>query len=218
MAVNYSSISEIRWNVGLVIGPILATLPAILHFGLQWMLRKRVHRFFPSKPWSEAMLLNLPVAVLGCLSVIGAYRGTAAKPVFEKFLSQPIPSSVKIIRHGGGQINFAEGTRIGIWFEIEQNQLKNLIKDASFELVKDDGETEYWKSLFWNYSRLNVPLKPPYDLYFRESNSQTKRAAMSSTGDGHTEQESIKSVSYDVGEYLFCPSNSLSVFYLRLSH
>jgi hypothetical protein len=190
-AIGYSSIAEIRWTVGCVMGPIMATPLAGLHLLLQWLLRKLVRRFAALRPLHEALVLNVPVAALMCVWIVGAYRGTAAKPVFERFVAKPIPSSVRVVSHGGGQVNFAEGVRIRIWFEIEPGQRSDLIRNGGFTATADDSGADYWKRRFWYHARLEIPLAAPYEMYIRESRSRT--------------------------EYLFCPSNGLSVFYLRLA-
>jgi hypothetical protein len=216
-AIGYSSITEIRWSVGCVMGPIIATPLAGLHLVLQWLLRKLVRRFAALRPLHEGLVLNAPVAALMCVWVVGAYRGTAAKPVFERFVTKPIPSSVRIVSHGGGQENFAEGARIGIWFEIEPGQRCDLIRTGGFTATADDHGAEYWKGQFWYFARVEIPLAAPYEVYFRESRPRTNEMKFSYTEGAHTTRDIVKSVQYDVTEYLFCPANGLSVFYLRLA-
>ena len=215
-AIGYSSISEIRWIVGPVMGPIIATPLAGLHFVFQWLLRKFVRRFVALRSLREALVLNAPVVALMCVGLVSAYRGTAARPVFERFISNPIAPSVRIISHGGGAVNFAEGVKIGIWFEIDPGHLGDLIRAGGFMVTKDDHYAEYWKRLFRVYARLDVPLAPPYAVYFRESKPRSNELQYSYTEGADTRRETVKSLSYDVREYLFCPSNILSVFYLRL--
>lgn len=216
-AIGYSSIPSIRWSIGLLLGPVIATPLAGLHLLLQWLLRASVRRFVALRPLREALVLNLPVTALMCVWVIGAYRGTAARPVFERFVTKPIPSSVRIVGHGGGQDNFAEGVRVGIWFEIEPSDLSNLIRTGGFVPTEDNEGTEYWKRQLRQNARLDVPLAASYALFLRESKPRTNAVQMSYIDGGQTSRYVAKSVSYDVGEYLVCPSNSASVFYLRLA-
>ena len=217
LAIGYSSIPEIRYIVGFILGPIMATPLAALHLLVQCFLRKLARLFVQLRPWPEAVVLNLPVTILMGVWIINAYHSTGARAVFERFLAKPIPSSVHVIAHGGGQVNFAEGVRVGIHFEIEPRQLQSLIHSGGFAPKEDDRGAEYWKSQFWNISRLDAPLAPPYALYFRETHPRTNQMSVSYTDGGNTSQDVVKSVQYEVDEYLFCPSNNLSVFYLRLA-
>lgn len=216
-AIGYSSISDVRWSAGVGFGPIVATPLAGLHLLLQYLLRGSVRRFVALRPLREALVLNLPVTALMCVWVIGAYRGTSARPVFERFVTKPIPPSVRVVGHGGGQVNFAEGVRVGIWFEIEPSDLRDLIRTGGFAATENDEGAEYWKRQFRQNARLDVPLAAPYAVFLRESKPRTNALQTSYTDGAHTSRYVAKSVSYDVGEYLLCPSNSASVFYLRLA-
>jgi len=216
-AIGYSSISDTRWAVGLVMGPIFATPLAGLHLFLQWLFRKLIARIVALQPLREAVVLNLPVTALMSASVLVAYHDTGPEAVFERFVAKPIPPSVRIVGHGGGQVNFAEGVCVGICFEIEPSHLRDLIVTGGFTTAQDDHGAEFWKAQFQHQARLDVPLAAPYAVYFRGSRPRTNQVQVSYTEGTHTSPDIMKSVSYDVGEYLFCPSNGLSVFYLRLA-
>ena len=129
-AISQSSIADVRWIDGLVMGPMMATQLAGLHLLLQWLLRNLVRRFRIMRPLREALVLNVPVMALMCFWVFGAYRGTAAVPIFERFVMKPIPPSVRVVGHGGGKGNFAEGARVGIWFEVEPRHRSDLIRTS----------------------------------------------------------------------------------------
>ncbi|MGC3959525.1 MAG: hypothetical protein QM813_16740 [Verrucomicrobiota bacterium] len=198
-------------------GHFVSTPLAGFHFALQWFVRKRIRRLCPLKPLFETLVLNLPIATLMCGIVIGAYRNTAAQPVFERFVATPLPPSAKIIAHGGGQMNFSEGVRIGIWFEIQPGDLNKLIEGGGFHVYEDKFDYKHWKERFWHYARLDIPLTPPYQVFLRESRPKTNTTHVTYIEDTKSTSHDVAAVSYEVSEYLFYPSNSVSVFYLRFA-
>ena len=81
----------------------------------------------------------------------------------------------------------------------------------------DDRGADYWRALFRHYARLEVPLAAPYTVYFRESGPRTNEMQLSYVEGAQTSRDVVKTVAHDIEEYLFCPPDSGSVFYLRLS-
>ncbi len=114
-------------------------------------------------------------------------------------------------------MNISEGERVGIWFEIDPPQLKELIDSAGFKPSADEYDPEYWKRLFRHFSGLEVPLETPYILYLRESKPRTNEMSVTSAGEDRAAPEIVRSASCEAKEYLFCASNGPSVFYLRLA-
>lgn len=167
-AVTYSTIPETRRAVALVLGPFLASPFVPLHLGVQvgarWLLRK-VWRL---RPLPEMLLLNLPCTVVAGLLLVTAYGSMSGTGVFEKFVIHPMPRSVRVLEHGGGKLNFAEGDQRAIRFEIDAQDLSALVRQGKFASVESERTADGWRGLILHPTRLDLDLSTPHLVYRRQ--------------------------------------------------
>jgi hypothetical protein len=194
-AVTYSTIAEGRWMVAVVLGPFLAVPVAVCHFGLQVFARRMLRKARFLRPIPEMLLLNLPGAVaIGCL-LATAYGAMSAKSVFEKFVAHPMPPSVRVLEHGGGKINFAEGDQRAILFEIDAQDLSAVVREGKFALIESERTDDDWQELILYPTRLDLDFSTPQRVYRRQL---------------------PPFLPDDVEEFLLCWTNSPVVVFVRL--
>ncbi len=167
-AVTYSTDPDTRRAVALVLGPILASPFVPLHLGVQvgarWLLRK-VWRL---RPLPEMLLLNLPCSVVAGLLLVMAYESMSPTSVFEKFVVHPMPRSVRVLEHGGGKLNFAEGDQRAIRFEIDAQDLSALVRLGKFVSVESERTADEWRGLILHPTRMDLDLSTPHLVYRRQ--------------------------------------------------
>jgi hypothetical protein len=193
--VTYSSIPEVRWFAALVLSAPPAVLMTGLHFGAQVIARPLLRRVHSLKPFPEAVLLNLPGSLLVAWLLLTSYLAMSARPVFEHFVVRPMPASVRVLQHAGGMINFAEGDRRVIRFEISSADLSELVSHGKFAPTESERTGPEWKRLIWGYTRLDLDFPTPDRIYKRQLPPFQHE---------------------DVEEFLFCWSNSPAVVFFRL--
>lgn len=195
VGVTYSSIPEVRRIVAIVFGALPAALAAGLHCGAQAMARRLLRRVRSLKPFPEAVLLNLPGSLFVAWLLVSAYWAMSAQPVFEHFVVRPMPASVRVLQHAGGKINFAEGDRRVIRFEISSADLSALVSQGKFARAESERTGPEWKRLIRGYTRLDLDFPTPDRIYKRQLPPFQHE---------------------DVQEFLFCWSNSPAVVFFRL--
>jgi hypothetical protein len=168
VAVPYSSIPEIRPMVAVVLGPILAIPAAGAHFGLQVLARWMLRKVWVLRPIPEMAILNLPATVAVGLLLAMAYGSMSAQSVFEKFVARPMPASVRVLGHGGGKINFAEGDQRAIRFEIGAEDLSAMVRHGEFSSVASERTADEWQRLILHSSRLDLDFPTPHLVYRRQ--------------------------------------------------
>lgn len=195
VAVSYSSIPEGRAMVAVVLGPLLAIPVAVGHLGVQvgarWVLRKV--RFL--RPIPEMLLLNLPGTVVVAVLLAMAYGSTSAKSVFEKFVAYPMPPSVRVLEHGGGRLNFAEGDQRAIRFEIDAQDLSTIVREGKFAPIESERTADEWQGVIFHPTRLDLDFSTPHRVYRRQLPPFQPD---------------------DVEEFLLCWTNSPVVVFVRL--
>jgi hypothetical protein len=195
VAVPYSSIPEIRPMVAVVLGPIFAIPAAGGHFGLQVLARWMLRKVWVLRPIPEMLFLNLPATVAVGWLLAMAYGSMSAKSVFEKFVARPMPASVRVLGHGGGKINFAEGDQRAIRFEIGAQDLSAMVRQGEFSSVASERTADEWQKLILHSSRLDLDFPTPHRVYRRQL---------------------PPFLPDDVEEFLLCWTNSRVVVFVRL--
>lgn len=141
------------------------------------------------------LLLNLPgTVVVGCLLAM-AYGSMSAKSVFEKFVARPMPGSVRVLEHGGGKINFAEGDQRAIRFEIDAQDLSAIVRGGKFAPFESERTADEWQGLIFYPTRLDLDFSTPHRVYRRQLPPFQPD---------------------DVEEFLLCWTNSPAVVFVRL--
>ena len=106
-----------------------------------------------------------------------------------------MPPSVRVLGHGGGKINFAEGDQRAIRFEIGAQDLSAMVRQGEFSSVASERTADEWRSLIQYPTRL--------DLDFPKPHLVSRRQLPPFQPD-------------DVEEFLLCWSNSPVVVFVRL--
>ncbi len=194
-AVTYSTIPEIRRSVALVLGPYVAISIATMHFGFQVLARWMLRKVWVLRPIPEMLLINLPATVAVGWLLARAYWTMSDRPIFETFVARPMPPSVRVLGHGGGKINFAEGDQRAIRFEIGAEDLSAMVRHGEFSSVASERTADEWQRLILHSSRLDLDFPTPHLVYRRQLPPFQPD---------------------DVEEFLLCWSNSPVVVFIRL--
>lgn len=120
------------------------------------------------RPIPEMAILNLPATVAVGLLLAMAYGSMSAQSVFEKFVARPMPASVRVLGHGGGKINFAEGDQRAIRFEIGAQDLSAMVRHGEFSSVASERTADEWQRLILHSSRLDLDFPTPHLVYRRQ--------------------------------------------------
>ena len=195
VAVPYSSISETRRSVAMVLGPLFGIPGAGLHFVFQVEARRLLRKARLLRPIPEMVLLNLPGAVVVGVLLAQAYGSMSAKSVFEKFVAHPMPRSVRVLEHGGGKINFAEGDQRAVRFEIDAQDLSAVVREGRFALIESERTDDDWQELILYPTRIDLDFSTPHRVYRRQL---------------------PPFLPDDVEEFLLCWTNSPVVVFVRL--
>lgn len=217
-AVGYSSNPKTQLVVGVIMGPLIATLPAGIHLIFQWVARKITRKLFKWGARKEVVVLNLPALVLMAMAVGPSYYFTSARPIFEQYVTKPIPSSVRIVEYGGGQINISEGASVGIHFQIEPEELQKLLLTGGFMMVDDDSGLNRWKYCFSHYAQIDMAFTTPYVVYYRNAPWRANTPSLNPDEEKTYASPKVSELTYEKADFLFCPTNSREVYYLRLAH
>jgi hypothetical protein len=195
VGITYSSIPDVRKTAAIVMGAFVALPVAVMHLGVQIIARRLLRRIRSLRPLPELLVLNVPgILFIGYL-LTTSYWSMSAPAVFERFVLNPMPSSVRILQHGGGKINFAEGDRRVIQFEINDDDRATLIRQGKFSSTNSDRTGAEWNRLIWGYTQLDLDFQTPDTIYNRKLPPYQKE---------------------DVEEFLFCWTNSSTVVFFRL--
>jgi hypothetical protein len=198
VAVDYSTIPDIRILVAFFLGPFVAFFPIIintlLQMGIRHVLRKRV----VLSPLKETLAMNVPAVLFSLFLLVYTYSHTKPQYLFEAVFKRPVPTSVRNLEHSGGKINMSEPDHHALRFEIASNDLKEMIEAGKFARagVEDEKLVYSWEGFIWNTTRMKFDLAKPYEMYVRRTEK----------GIAH------------IDEFLFCSSNGTSVFYLMTGY
>jgi hypothetical protein len=194
VAITYSTIPEVRRIAAVVFGAFVAVPTVALHLGFQVVARRLLRRVGFLKSIPEMLLLNLPGTLFVGWLLASSYWAMSAGPVFERFVVRPMPPSVRVLEHGGGKLNFAEGDRRLIRFQINTQDLSALIREGEFARTESERTGPEWRRLIWGYTRLDLDLSTPDTIYKRRLPPFQPE---------------------DVEEFLLCWSNSPVVVFFR---
>jgi hypothetical protein len=179
----------------MVLGPLFGIPAAGLHFVFQVEARRMLRKARLLRPIPEMVLLNLPGAVVVGVLLAQAYGSMSAKSVFEKFVAHPMPPSVRVLEHGGGKINFAEGDQRAVRFEIDAQDLSAVVREGRFALIESERTDDDWQELILYPTRIDLDFSTPHRVYRRQL---------------------PPFLPDDVEEFLLCWTNSPVVVFVRL--